>query len=111
MVGDPAIGAWVDGLPAESASFDWDTGNRTKNRKHSVEADDVEATLEHPALFEGRIVEPVHEEPRWLLLGQDNSGRRLALIFTRRGDRLRPVSCRSMRSGERKRYEEALKKG
>ncbi len=55
----------------------------------------------------GRIVEPAHEEPRWLLLGETNTGRRLALIFTRRGRKLRPISCRQMRRNERKLYEEA----
>ena len=36
-------------------------------------------------------------------------GRKLALIFTRRGERLRPVSCRPMRRNERKVYEEAIR--
>jgi hypothetical protein len=31
----------------------------------------------------GRIVESTHKETRWLLLGQDSSGRGRALIFTR----------------------------
>ena len=47
-----------------------------------------------------RIVEPAHDEPRWLLLGETNKGRRLALIFTRRGSKLRPSSCRQMRRNE-----------
>jgi uncharacterized DUF497 family protein len=50
----------------------------------------------------------MHEELRGLLLGQDVTGRRLTLIFTRRGSRLRPVSCRAMRRDERKIYEEAI---
>ena len=42
------------------------------------------------------------------LAGKDGGGRRLALIFTRRGDRLRPVSARPMRRKEREVYEEAI---
>jgi hypothetical protein len=42
----------------------------------------------------GLIAEPAHDEPRWLLLGETNVRRRLALIFTRRGNQLRPISCR-----------------
>jgi uncharacterized DUF497 family protein len=30
------------------------------------------------------------------------------LVFTRRGDRLRPISCRPMRRTERQVYEEAI---
>jgi len=60
--------------------------------------------LRHPALFAGRIAEPAHEEARWLLLGIDDGGRALALVFTRRGRRLRPVSCRPMRRNERRLY-------
>jgi hypothetical protein len=41
------------------------------------------------------------------MTGEDAAGRRLALIFTRRGDRLRPISCRAMRPKERALYEEA----
>ena len=50
---------------------------------------------------------PAHDEDRWLLLGQEPHGCRLALIFTRRGERLRPISCRPMRANERKVYETA----
>ena len=53
----------------------------------------------------GRIVEPAHDEPRWLLLDTLASGREVALIFTRRGDLLRPISCRSMRKKEKESYE------
>jgi uncharacterized DUF497 family protein len=95
-------------LAGEPDDFEWDEGNRTKNRKHGVEPHDVEVMFEHPILFAGRIVEPTHEEARWLLLGQHSSGRGLALIFTRRAGRLRPISCRPMRRKERKLYEETL---
>jgi uncharacterized DUF497 family protein len=61
-----------------------------------------------PILFAGRIIEPSHDEPPWLVLGQDGNGRPLALIFTKRGQRLRAVSRRSMRQKEKKLYEEAI---
>ena len=51
--------------------------------------------------------EPAHGEPRWLVLGEDAAGRRLALVFTRRGNRLRPISCRAMRGKEKALYEKA----
>ncbi|MEK6606338.1 MAG: BrnT family toxin [Myxococcota bacterium] len=108
LAGDREAAQWLGGLNGGRGVFEWDAGNRTKNRKHGVETDDVEGLLQGPFVFEGRIVDPAHKEPRWLLLGADARGRRLALIFTRRGDRLRPISCRPMRDNERRRYEKAF---
>ncbi len=106
---DPAAVAWLEAVRGGTEDFDWDEGNRTKHRKHAIEPEHVEALFLRPVVFAGRIVEPAHDEPRWLLLGQDSEGRRLALIFTRRGQRVRPVSCRPMRRNERAVYEEAIR--
>jgi len=108
LADDPGMARWVEGLAGASEDFEWDAGNRTKNAKHGVVAGEVESLLAAPVLFAGQVVEPAHDEPRWLLLGQTLTGRRLALIFTRRGDRLRPISCRPMRRKEREVYEEAV---
>jgi uncharacterized DUF497 family protein len=67
----------------------------------------VESILDGAVLFAGRIVEPAHDEPRYLLLGITSGGRHSALIFTRRGDRLRPISCRAMRKREKETYDAA----
>jgi uncharacterized DUF497 family protein len=74
-----------------------------------VNEDEVASLFRSPIVFAGRIIEPAHDEPRWLVLGKSARGRKLALILTRRGERLRPVSCRSMRPNERKVYEEATR--
>jgi uncharacterized protein len=108
LVDDPDVGAW---LTEEDLEFEWDEGNQTKSvRKHGVKVEDIEALFVHGFLFEGRIIEPAHSEPRWLLLGVDGHGRKLALIFTIRRNRLRSISCRSMRARERIRYEEAVQR-
>jgi uncharacterized DUF497 family protein len=101
---------WSNGCsssPVKRKDFDWDAGNRTKQRKHRVRPADIEGMFRTRTVFLGRIVEPAHDEDRWLLLGQEPGGRRLALIFTRRGEQLRPISCRSMRANEGKVYEKA----
>lgn len=108
LVDDPEAAAWLEQFGGGPDDFDWDAGNRTKNRRHGVEPADVEAMFQHNIVFLGRIVAPAHNEERWLMLGQDSSGHRLALVFTRRGTRLRPVSCRSMRANERRIYAEAI---
>jgi hypothetical protein len=53
----------------------------------------------------GNIVEPAHEEPRCLLLGVTKDGRGAASVFARRGEKLRPISCRAMRKKEKEAYD------
>lgn len=108
LADDPDMAQWIEGVAGISEDFEWDNGNRSKNTKHGVMVAEVESLLLAPVLFAGRIVEPAHDEPRWLLLGQTPEGRLLALIFTRRDERLRPISCRPMRRREREVYEEAI---
>jgi uncharacterized DUF497 family protein len=74
LVEDSEAAAWLEGLAGEPDAFEWDEGNRTKHSKHGVTTHDVEAMFQQPLFFAGRIVEPAHEETRWLALGQDDSG-------------------------------------
>ena len=104
LVAEPDIAAWLGTRPA----MEWDAGNSTKSStKHGFSTADVETLLDVPVLFAGRIVEPPHEEARYLLLGVTAGGRHAALIFARRADKLRPISCRAMRKKERQAYDAA----
>ena len=105
LVEDPAAASWLDQLGGAAEDFEWDVGNRPKLEKHHVDQDDVMSMFRSPIVFAGRIIEPAHNEPRWPVLGKSHGDRKLALILTRRGERLRPVSCRPMRRNERKVYE------
>lgn len=97
----PDIAEWLGTRP----EMEWDAGDTTKSQtKHGFHAADVESILEAPVVFAGRIVEPAHDETRYLLLGVTSGGRHAALIFTRRGDKLRPISCRAMRKREKEVY-------
>ncbi|OFV95012.1 MAG: hypothetical protein A3F68_11905 [Acidobacteria bacterium RIFCSPLOWO2_12_FULL_54_10] len=89
----------------DSAAFEWDRGNQAKNLKHGLTLEDIESVFWQPYVFAGRIADPAHSEWRGLILGQSAQGRRVALIFTRRGERVRVISCRSMRPAERRLYE------
>jgi uncharacterized DUF497 family protein len=111
LVPDAEIQVRLDALEDAPRSFDWDSGNREKLNKHLLEPGTVESILRLPIVFAGRIVEPRHDEPRWLLLRESEDRRRLALVFTKRGERLRPISCRPMRRRERRIYEEAVQTG
>ena len=100
----PDIAEWLGTRPL----VEWDAGNSTKSQtKHGFRTADVESILDDAVVFAGRIVEPAHDEPRYLLLGVTAGGRDAALIFTRRGDLLRPISCRAMRKREKEAYDAA----
>lgn len=103
---DDEASVWLRDFVADPENFDWDAGNRLKNAKHEVRREDVESIFyQERSIFAGRITEPAHDEWRGLILGRSEGGRALALIFTRRGSRLRPISCRPMRRNERRLYE------
>lgn len=107
LVADATAVFWLEEFIPDSENFDWDAGNVLKNLKHGLSSNDIESIFwEYEYLFAGKIVEPANEEWRGLILGETASGNHVALIFTQRDERLRPISCRSMRANERKLYEE-----
>ena len=105
LTADEDTAAWL----AERPAFQWDAGNSTKSQvKHGHVVVEIESMMAGPTLLAGRIIEPDRGEPRWLLLGTSAAGQPLALVFTRRGDLLRPISCRVMRKNERRLYGNAI---
>jgi uncharacterized protein len=107
LVDDPEMAEWVEALTGADA-FEWDRANRTKSEvKHGFSVADVESIFTSPLLFAGHIVEPVSSEKRYLLLGVTADGRYAAVVFTRRGEKLRPISCRAMRRKEKETYDAA----
>jgi uncharacterized DUF497 family protein len=104
LTADPDVADWLGRRPAT----EWDAGNSSKSQaKHGFSIADVDSLLDAPVLFAGRIVEPAHEEPRYLLLGVTTDGRGAALVFARRGEKLRPIRCRAMRKKEKEAYDAA----
>jgi uncharacterized DUF497 family protein len=108
FIRDDGTGLWLRDFVPDAENFDWDAGNKTKNVKHGVRPEEVESIFYKKFIFAGKIVEPAHDEWRGLVLGEGDTGRPLALIFTRRGDKLRPISCRPMRVNERRFYETSI---
>lgn len=103
----PEIEQW---LASESRELDWDKGNRSKSeRKHGISDGTIETFFSNIYVFLGEVVERRTSEPRYVVLGLvGGAGRGFALIFTIRGDKVRPISCRPMRDSERRLYEEAV---
>ena len=99
LVEDAETAGWLEGLAGSPEDFDWDAGNRVKNRKHGVESSDVESLFMRPILFAGRIVKPSQVGTRagrqWARTGPDFHKTRPA------------ITCREL-SAHAARREEAL---
>lgn len=90
------------------SAFEWDRGNRDKNwKKHRVTNAECEEVFFSRPLVAGEDADHSAEEPRFYVLGRTQMERRLFVIFTVRGDRIRVISARDMTRKERKAYEEA----
>jgi uncharacterized protein len=89
----------------EFTGFDWDEGNRGKNwRLHDVSDTECEQIFFNQPLLTLPDEEHADGEARYLALGRTDRGRRLAVIFTSRRDRLRVISAREMTKRERTLY-------
>ena len=101
LVADEETGVWL----ATSPEFLWDEGNSRKStKKHGVSCAEAESLLERVFVLAGRVVNPIYAEPRWVLFGETGTGKLVTMVFTRRGPRLRAISCRPMGRKERKFY-------
>lgn len=89
--------------------FEWDEGNLPKiTARHPVTPGECEQIFFHEPL---RIVpDEGHSrtERRWTALGRTSEGRTLTVIFTLRGELIRPLSARPMSRKERRHYAQVL---
>ena len=91
--------------------FEWDAGNTDKNwLRHEVhQAEAEQALLNTPLVL---VADTGHSqaEARFIALGQTDTGRGLAVVFTVRGNRIRVISARTMSKTERRVYGQAQSK-
>ncbi len=88
-------------------TFEWDPRKAVANlRKHGVSFDEAATAFGDP--FGIVVDDPRHStnEARVALLGQSESSRLLAVMFTERGDRIRLISARKATRREHRHYEE-----
>lgn len=87
--------------------FEWDEGNRDKNRlKHKVSTGECEELFSNEPLI--ILDDPVHSqnEKRYAAYGVTNERRELHVIFTVRKTKYRVISARDMHRKERQFYED-----
>ena len=87
-----------------AAGFEWDAANRAHCRKHGVTPAEIES------VFAGnpRIApdwKHSAREARFLAIGRTEEGRPAFVVFTMRGDRIRPLSARYMHAKEAAQYD------
>ena len=93
---------------AQSTGFEWDAGNFLKlQARHQVSAGECEQVFFHEPLLIAADASHSKSEERWAAWGRTADRRALAIVFTLRGDRIRPISARDMNRKERQRYAEA----
>ena len=93
---------------ATFTGFDWDAGNAPKLLvRHRVTIGECEQVFFNAPLLVADDAKHSTAEPRWAAWGRTDDGRLLAVIFTLRGERIRPLSARDMNRKERARYAEA----
>ena len=93
---------------ARCTGFDWDEGNAPKlPARHGVAVAECEQVFFNEPLLV--VEDAVHSvvEPRWAAWGRTAEGRALAVVFTLRGERIRPLSARDMNRKELNRYAKA----
>lgn len=83
--------------------FDWDDDNIEHIARHGVEPWEAEEAL----LDSHRVGTDVYNVPgeiRWGAVGATDAGRILAVVFTRRHDRVRTIMARDAEDREKRRY-------
>jgi uncharacterized DUF497 family protein len=99
----------LDDLLAGLDGFEWDAGNSDKNwLRHEARQAEAEQALLNTPLVVRVTTQRASAEPRYIALGQTDTGRLLTVVFTVRGARARVISARTMSRKERKIYEQEV---
>src|ERR1017187_843417 len=79
-------------LGSEASEFDWDDANRDHLALHNVAPEEAQQAIldPHAVLVE---IQSGDEEERTKALGITSGGRILAVVFTFRGEAIRPVTA------------------
>lgn len=92
---------------SQASEFDWDIGNSEKNWiRHRVSRAECEEFFFNLPLVIGEDESHSQTEDRHFALGQTDRNRRLFVVFTIRGEKIRIISARDMNRAERRIYDE-----
>lgn len=75
---------------AASSEFDWDQHNEQHLEKHGISRSDAEDVLSGNHILLEYQTEG--DEPRWVAVGATRTGRIITIVFSIRGDAVRPIT-------------------
>ena len=102
LVPAPDIVVWLN--TEWSGQYEWDAGNTTKLAKHNFTTEQVEELFAEDFAFLGEAVDDKFNERRFVVCGQLQNLKYMTVAWTNRADKIRPISCRSARNGEKRSY-------
>ncbi|WP_082537358.1 MULTISPECIES: BrnT family toxin [unclassified Aureimonas] len=88
----------------ELRGFQWDDGNWPKCAKHGLTREEIEEVFRNGPRM--RPDPTASSEERFNAVGTTHEGRHVFVVFTLRGDLIRPISARFMHRKEIARYEQ-----
>jgi len=98
----------LEDLFADLEGFQWDASNSEKNwTRHDVIQAACEQVFFNKPLIVTTDLKHSETEARYFVLGSTDALRKLAVVFTIRGTRIRVISARPMSRRERRQYEQA----
>jgi uncharacterized DUF497 family protein len=89
----------------QEGGFEWDEGNIAKCQKHGLSLEEIEAFF-RSKVFVAPDLKHSGEEERFLAVGSSPGGKPMFVVFTLRGNLIRPISARYMHKKEAQNYEE-----
>lgn len=85
--------------------FEWDKGNLEHIRKHNVDYKECEEIFVNKSIILFDDEEHSDKEERLGALGKTDKGRKLAIFFTLRNNKIRVISARDQGKKDRLNYE------
>ena len=94
----------------EPISFEWDKGNINKNfKKHKISNKEAEEVFGNKSSKIFKDINHSLKESRFVAYGKTKAGRKLTVVFTLRGQKVRVISARDQNKKERRVYEKEFK--
>jgi uncharacterized protein len=94
----------------DGGRFDWDESNEDHILTHGVEPGEVEEALLDPEGF-GTDAYDVPREQREALVGATGEGRILFVVYTMRGEKVRPVTARAASDAQKRTQKRRYRRG
>ena len=94
----------------DASGFNWDEGNIYKSeKKHGIKWQLIEELFFNEPLLLLEDLKHSRDECRCFALGRTDDGLYLFVVFTKRAEKIRVISARTMNKKERRVYETAEK--